>query len=41
MSTLPKCPECGSEFTYEVADMLACPECGHEWSPQAEAGGGE
>ena len=38
MSTLPKCPECGSEFTYEVADMLACPECGHEWSPQAEAG---
>jgi len=31
MSDLPKCPECGSEFTYDDGTMLNCPECGHEW----------
>jgi protein PhnA len=35
MSTLPPCPNCGSEFTYEDGAMLVCPECGHEWSPAA------
>ena len=34
MSTLPPCPQCGSEFTYEDGDMLICPECAHEWSKQ-------
>ncbi|PRH82770.1 zinc ribbon domain-containing protein YjdM [Arenimonas caeni] len=33
MSTLPPCPACGSEFTYEDGLMLVCPECAHEWSP--------
>jgi protein PhnA len=33
MSTLPNCPQCGSEFTYEDGAMYVCPECGHEWSP--------
>ena len=33
MTELPKCPSCGSPFTYEAASRLACPECGHEWSP--------
>jgi len=33
MSELPKCPSCGSSFTYEAGSHLACPECGHEWSP--------
>jgi len=33
MTELPKCPSCGSSFTYEAASQLACPECGHEWSP--------
>lgn len=32
MSTLPACPKCGSEYTYEDAGMLICPECSHEWS---------
>ncbi|MGE4312922.1 MAG: zinc ribbon domain-containing protein YjdM [Pseudobdellovibrionaceae bacterium] len=32
MSTLPPCPECGAEYTYEMQDNLACPSCGHEWS---------
>ena len=32
MSSLPKCPKCSSEFTYEDGNMYVCPECAHEWS---------
>ena len=32
MSTLPKCPKCNSEFTYEDGSMYVCPECAHEWA---------
>ena len=32
MSDLPKCPECGSEYTYEDRGLFVCPECAHEWS---------
>lgn len=32
MSSLPKCPSCSSEYTYEDGDMYVCPECAHEWS---------
>ena len=35
MSELPKCPECGSEYTYEDRDLYVCPECAHEWSMNA------
>jgi protein PhnA len=35
MSGLPKCPQCGSEFTYEDGTMYVCPECAHEWSKEA------
>lgn len=35
MSKLPKCPECGSEYTYEDREMFVCPECAHEWSMTA------
>jgi len=35
MSTLPPCPQCGSEFTYEDGSLLVCPECAHEWSGNA------
>ncbi len=31
MSTLPQCPDCSSEFTYEDGEMYVCPECAHEW----------
>lgn len=31
MSTLPPCPQCHSEYTYEDGEMLICPECAHEW----------
>ena len=32
MSTLPPCPQCQSEFTYEDGALYVCPECAHEWS---------
>ncbi len=35
MSSLPKCPQCSSEYTYEDGGMYVCPECAHEW-PQAD-----
>jgi protein PhnA len=35
MSDLPKCPQCGSEYTYEDGEMYVCPECAHEWSKLA------
>lgn len=35
MSNLPKCPECGSEYTYEDGNLFVCPECAHEWSKVA------
>ncbi len=35
MSDIPKCPECGSEYAYEVQDLFNCPDCGHEWSGDA------
>ena len=34
--TLPPCPECSSEYTYELGALLICPECAHEWSAAAE-----
>lgn len=37
MSTLPPCPQCNSEYTYEDGSLLICPECGHEWSRQLQA----
>lgn len=37
MSTLPPCPKCNSEYTYEDGQMLVCPECAHEWSANESA----
>ncbi|GLR08445.1 hypothetical protein COO59_14310 [Mixta theicola] len=34
MQTLPSCPECHSEYTWQDGDALNCPECGHIWSQQ-------
>lgn len=36
-TTPPPCPECSSEYTYEMPPLLVCPECAHEWP----ADGGE
>jgi protein PhnA len=37
VSTLPPCPKCNSEYTYEDGAQLICPECAHEWSANGEA----
>lgn len=36
METLPNCPKCNSEYTYEDGSLLVCPECAHEWSANAQ-----
>lgn len=33
--SLPKCPACGSEYTYEDGELYICPECAHEWPKNA------
>ncbi|MER7668188.1 zinc ribbon domain-containing protein YjdM [Kitasatospora sp. NPDC096128] len=38
--SLPPCPQCSSEYTYEMNTLMVCPECGHEWAPaDADAAG--
>ena len=37
MSTLPACPRCKSQLTYEDGPMYVCPECAHEWTKNAVA----
>ncbi len=34
--SVPVCPACGSEYTYELNDLQVCSMCAHEWSPAAE-----
>ncbi len=29
--SLPNCPQCKAEYTYEDGEMYVCPSCGHEW----------
>ena len=41
MSTLPPCPACNSEYTYEDGTQLVCPECAHEWSATASEAAGD
>lgn len=33
--TIPACPKCSSEYTYEDGLNYVCPMCAHEW-PQQE-----
>lgn len=30
--SLPPCPKCQSEYTYEDGAQHVCPECAHEWN---------
>ena len=41
MSSLPPCPKCGSEYTYDDGSQYVCPECAHEWAKDAAAEGAE
>ncbi|KAF0816743.1 MULTISPECIES: zinc ribbon domain-containing protein YjdM [unclassified Cytobacillus] len=36
MSSLPNCPKCSSEYTYEDGLLLVCPVCAHEWTAESE-----
>ena len=40
-SSLPKCPACSSEYTYEDGVNYVCPECAHEWLQAAVDDGGD
>ena len=33
MAEFPPCPQCNSEFTYQMDALFVCPECAHEWDP--------
>ena len=35
--SLPNCPNCDAEYTYEDGALLVCPMCAHEWTA-AESG---
>lgn len=37
MSSLPPCPKCGSEYTYQDGHQFVCPECAHEWTTEEVA----
>lgn len=41
MSSLPSCPKCNSEYTYEDGAQLICPECAHEWPKNAAETSGD
>lgn len=30
--SLPNCPKCNSEYTYQDGELFVCPECAHEWT---------
>ena len=34
--TLPNCPQCGSEYTYEDRGLFICPECANEWTNEEQ-----
>lgn len=29
--SLPPCPKCAEDYTYQDGDLLICPMCSHEW----------
>ena len=31
-SACPSCPNCKSEYSYQVGDLKVCTECAHEWT---------
>ena len=41
MQTLPSCPKCQSQYTYQDGMLFVCPECAHEWSLEPDDNLGE
>lgn len=39
MSSLPNCPKCHCEYTYDNGSLLVCPECAYEWVQGTESAG--
>lgn len=37
MEQMPKCPKCGSEYTYEDGNLYICPECAFEWGKEDDS----
>ena len=37
MSTIPACPQCAQENTYQDADNYVCADCAYEWPMVATA----
>lgn len=35
--TLPACPKCNENYTYQDGDLLICPMCSHEWQAVVQA----
>lgn len=33
MESIPNCPICQSQHTYQDGSLFICPECAHEWDP--------
>lgn len=36
MSTLPACPVCHADYTWQDGENLNCPSCGHIWTASAD-----
>ena len=36
MTDIPKCPKCGSEYTYFDGSVYVCPDCGYEFHSAEE-----
>ena len=36
MNVIPKCPKCGSEYTYFDGSLYVCPDCSHEFDSVEE-----
>ena len=34
--SMPNCPICKSEYTYEDRGLYICPECAHEWTLESQ-----
>ncbi len=35
--SLPNCPKCDADYTYEDGALLVCPMCAHEWTASETA----
>lgn len=34
--TLPKCPQCNEDYTYQDGHLLICPMCSYEWTEESQ-----